>query len=263
LLHDTPAETRSADLSQVWRQATADRLPSEGRVRVRQAGSVRAASPSDEHRQALREQADLLTQLRGRAMLPVLVDLVDDARSTTLVTSHPAGRLWQDVFGPGPTALDRLSATGVLAAGADACVALTQLHHRGQQHRELSPHAVVVSPEGRGRLRDLGLACIPASRGDGQPIYRAPEQVRAPHQAGAPTDLFQLAALIYHTLTGHPPAPLPPPPVRLSLPEFPSKLDDLIIQALDGDPRGRPPDLEPVAAALRAGNRELSRVGPW
>jgi hypothetical protein len=263
LLYDEPAERPSPDSSWVRREATADLLePGTGRVRLRQVQVHRRVPAAEQWYAALRAQATLLARLRGRAGLPRLIEICPEPQRVTVVTAHPPGSPWAEVFGPGPAPPDRLTAAAALAAAAQLCAALGVLHESGSSHRALHPGAIFV--EGRRCfVRDGGFAAIPPSAGEGAAVYRAPEQRRAPYAAGELTDVYQVAAIVYHTLTSHPPSPAASPPIRATLPGFPPELDRVLLDALDADPARRPASARALAGALRAGRNGLSRGGPW
>jgi len=65
---------------------------------------------------------------------------------------------------------------------------------------------------------------------------------------------------VYHTLTGHPPAPTGPPPARSALPGLPEDADQILLRALEADPARRP-GIGQLAAAFRDGRRAMSIGG--
>lgn len=267
LLHDDAAETFSPDRSWVWREATADRIePSSVRVWLRQITMLRDGPASADARRALRDQAALLSSMSGVRRLPRLLGRYEDsAHGITVASELPPGQVWREVFGPGDGPLDHLTVAAVLDAAAQLADSLAELHRRGHSHRKLSPDAIVMT--GRAYepvLRDAGLAAWPPRPGEGTDGYRAPEQARfSPHslKPGAHTDLYQLAAVVHHTVTGHPPLPGGSPPIRVTVRGFSSVADELLARALDVDPRRRPKRIGMLAAALRQGRKEISRGG--
>ncbi|WP_329084874.1 MULTISPECIES: hypothetical protein [unclassified Streptosporangium] len=266
LLYDDASETTDPGRSWSWLVATADRVePTSERVRLRRLCLLRDTPEATELAQAVRAQAALLSAAAGEAGLPLLLGVHERPDTVTVVSRLPLGPTWHEVFGPGNSPLDRLTAAAVLDAAARLCDTLDTLHRRRHAHRALSPDAIVMV--GRSRdpmLRDIGLAAIPARQGEVPAAYRAPEQARGGPHLSAPgphTDLYQVAALAYHTLTGHSPSPMASPPVRAGLPGFPADLDDVLARALDQDPRRRPGGIRSLGAALRRGRKELSRGG--
>lgn len=265
LLHDDAEERSVADHAWIWREASADRVePEPARVWLQQVEVVRPRPGGAQAREALRLQADLLRSIKP--WLPELVTCAEGRQSTTLVTHRPAGRTWREAFGAaessprlGPP--DRVTGAGALATAADVGAALDRLHQLGHTHRALDPDRILLADRPRGTvLRDLGFAGWPPQTGEGRPGYRAPEQVRAAGGAspGPATDTYQLAAVVYCTMTGHPPSPIATPPVRASVRDFPEALDELVQQALNPDPDRRPA-MRALVGALRDGRRHLSR----
>lgn len=264
LLHDDAVERFAGDHAWMWRDASADRLePEPARVWLQQVEALRPAPGGAQAREALRIQAGLLRALTAGS--PELITCVEGRQSTTLVTRRPAGRTWREVFGPEDSSSvavppDRITGAGALVTAAGLGAALDQLHRLGHTHRALDPDRILLADRHRGAvLRDLGLAGWPPRIGAGRPGYRASEQMRPAGSAlqNPATDSFQLAALVYHTMTGHLPSAIATPPVRASLPEFPEAVDELVQQALDPDPDQRPP-MSALIGALREGRRRLS-----
>ena len=262
LLHDEPSERTSRDLSWVWREATADLIePGEGRVRLRQVRVLRRLPAAEQQQAGLRAQAGLLARLdrRARPAAPAR-DLRGEgprgrghgtpagmavgrglrARSAGGGPAHRRGhpcRRREPVCGPWRAARAR---------GQPPCAA---------PGRHFRPRRPVPGPRRRARRHTP----VPGRRRPRR--TRAPEQERAPYATGASTDVYQLAAVVYHTLTGYPPAPAGSPPIRAAVPGFPEKTERALLSALDRDPAQRPASAATLAAALRAGRTELSRGG--
>jgi hypothetical protein len=262
VLHDGAVERPSRDRSWTWREATADRIePGHCRVRLRQVQVRRPVVAAEECLSGLRAQAELLASLDGRAGLPRLIDVQVQGRCVTVVTAHPPGLPWAQVFGRGPVPLDRLTASAAVGAAGGVCAALGVVHERGCVHLRLHPDALFLDRDQRCFLRDVGLAAMPAPPDEGQVVYLAPEQARAFSTVDPRTDVYQLAAILYHTLTGHAPSPGASPPVKAVVPGFPEALDEMLLRSMERDIDRRPANVRVVRDAITRGRRALSQAG--
>lgn len=140
--------------------------------------------------------------------------------------------------------------------------ALEEAHEQGVIHRDLKPANVMISPRGRAKVLDFGVAKLLAgpeatqsllqtSGLVGTPLYMSPEQALG-KSVDARTDLWSLGALYYETLTGRPPfqgntalavlqaiASDRPAPVRQIRPETPEAAERIIQRSLEKDPARR------------------------
>jgi serine/threonine protein kinase/Flp pilus assembly protein TadD len=147
--------------------------------------------------------------------------------------------------------------------------ALSAAHDQGITHRDLKPANVMMTPEGRVKVLDFGLARLrpvasaeeasaaSTASGDledsleGTIPYMAPEQLEAKSQDQR-ADIFSLGVLLYELATGQRPfrgdsAPGlvsailrdTPPPVSDSRPRWPGELSRLIRRCLEKDPERR------------------------
>lgn len=106
---------------------------------------------------------------------------------------------------------------GVLAAvtvGAWVADALAYAHAQGVVHRNLTPRAVLIGPDGAVKLGGFGLARFlepddDEVTGQGEPVgtlcYMPPEQLADASNVDHRADIYGLGALLYHALAGAPP----------------------------------------------------------
>ncbi|MDB5099337.1 MAG: protein kinase, partial [Cyanobacteria bacterium RYN_339] len=142
--------------------------------------------------------------------------------------STPAGRPYYameliaggPIVGPLPAAEVQVHLLGVARA-------LMAAHALGWVHGDLKPDNVVVTPEGRHVLLDVGLMAPVGARREaiaGTLEYLAPEVLRKAPVAPA-ADMYALGALAYGWLTGRPPfSGSPADLVRAHLTQAPSAL---------------------------------------
>ncbi|MFM2090533.1 MAG: Serine/threonine-protein kinase PknB [Planctomycetota bacterium] len=156
--------------------------------------------------------ADTFLKGMGKA-----ASLADDGLVRVHECGNDDGLLWYSMELVAGENLDqRIARDGTvepdLAADAIARVAavLGAAHARGVYHHDLRPAVVLITPEGRVKLCDVGLAAV-FGRGRiaaGMPVsaawYLAPEQARE-GVCDARTDVYQLGAVLWHCLTGQPP----------------------------------------------------------
>ena len=186
---------------------------------------------------------------------------------------------------PGGTLADRmdgLSTADALAYGIGAARALHVVHEAGVAHRDVKPSNLLVDDRTtppRLLVSDLGSAKVLAEASGltvttGTPLYMAPEQAHQSDGFDARVDVYAVAAVTYHLLSGRPPfgdatpgavlarrADARPAPLAASV-ELPAELDRLLSRALSWDPNKRPATAADLADALERieGDSEPTRV---
>lgn len=163
------------------------------------------------------------------------------------------------------------SEADVLPWGVQILNALGYCHAQGIIHRDIKPQNLLIQPDGQVVLVDFGLAKLwnprdprtqTALRGMGTPEYAPPEQYdgSAGH-TDARSDLYSLAATLYHALTGQAPPtatmrivnPHALVPIRQLNPAVSPHIEATLMRALELQPENRFPDASAMLAALHAG----------
>lgn len=143
------------------------------------------------------------------------------------------------------------------------CEILHQVHTRRLVHRDVKPENIILEPDGRVRLIDMGLAIEigePTERGCGTVGYAPPEQYDENPDGVTPrADVFALGCLLLEMTvmrlpyagTEERPEPECPvlPPDRLRL--VPEQIRSLALRMVDREPANRPADVLEVFDLLR------------
>jgi eukaryotic-like serine/threonine-protein kinase len=212
----------------------------------------RAAGQGD---QLLRE-ARVAARLRHPNVVGVLDCGVAPDGTPYIVMEYVAGRSLADRLRDGvPPPAETLHVAERVAA------ALDHAHGLAVVHRDVKPANVLLGDDGAVRLTDFGIAQAGAEpdggepwAGLGTPAYMAPEQ-RLGQRAGAHTDVYALAVVVYEMLTGRTPrlAGRPPMPLRPASavnPCLPAAVDDVLAAGLAHDPSRRPASAGRLVSAL-------------
>ena len=152
--------------------------------------------------------------------------------------------------------------------------ALTHASQRDVVHRDIKPSNVLITPDGRAKLVDMGLARLhqvePVANdltASGVTLgtfdYISPEQARDPRSADVRSDIYSLGCTLYFMLTGRPPFPDgtvlqkllqhqgdQPPDPRLFRPELPDDLIKIMDRMLAKQPERRFATPEELIAEL-------------
>ncbi|MGI8392387.1 serine/threonine-protein kinase [Leucobacter sp. W1038] len=171
----------------------------------------------------------------------------------------------------------RLPADRVLGIVAQTATALQAAHDAGLVHRDIKPGNLLITPEGRVKITDFGIARIADQvplTATGQVMgtvqYLAPEQASG-HTATPSTDLYSLGIVAYECLAGKRPftgesqvaiamAQINDAPPALPA-DVPAPVQRLVLACLAKDPDERPQTaakLAQAATALHRGNLALA-----
>lgn len=154
--------------------------------------------------------------------------------------------------------------------------ALSHAASRNIVHRDIKPSNILITPEGRAKLIDLGLARIHQPLTGRQDLtatgvtlgtfdYIAPEQARDPRTADVRSDIYSLGCAFFFMLVGRPPFPEgtvlqkllqhqteQPPDPRIWRPELPELAIRILRNMLAKDPADRYQHPEELVADLLA-----------
>lgn len=223
-------------------------LRGAGRVAIKRL----AETADDDEVRLLRREHELLTAL-AHPGLPRALELLETEGTLHLIEELVPGRTLDAVLETQGT----LPWGRVVEIGLALLVVLSWLHAHNVVHRDLKPANILLSDDGTVRLIDLGAArrWRPDAQHDtvplGTPGYAAPEQYGR-RQSDARADLFSLAAVLHHAMTGVAPSPqgwtfTAPSTVATDLPPA---VERVLMQALSLDAAARPTSAESMRCAL-------------
>jgi eukaryotic-like serine/threonine-protein kinase len=152
--------------------------------------------------------------------------------------------------------------------------ALTHADARHIVHRDIKPSNLLITPSGRVKLIDMGLARLQHVEPIGADLtasgvtlgtfdYISPEQARNPRNADIRSDIYSLGCTFFFMMTGRPPFPEgtvlqkllqhhsePPPDVRQFRGDVPEEANRIMQNMMAKDPSHRYPDPSKLIADL-------------
>ncbi|MCI0491042.1 MAG: SUMF1/EgtB/PvdO family nonheme iron enzyme [Blastocatellia bacterium] len=228
---------------------------------------------TEEHlRKAFEREARLLNGLR-HAALPVVMDYFSEADGVYLIMQYIPGEDFATLLEQrdGPFPHDK-----VLVWGDVLLNALDYLHEHEPPviHRDIKPQNLKLTPRGEVVLLDFGLAkgaaggLEPATAASSvlgyTPHYAPFEQIQG-SGTDARSDLYSLAATLYHLMTGVMPVdaltrtaailrgnPDPQPPANKVNPDVPAEVASVLTRAMSVNQEDRPATATEMRHALRA-----------
>ena len=194
-------------------------------------------------------------QAAGRLQHPGIVsvyDFGDDGRVAYIAMEFVDGRTLAYFLG----SRLRLGDADIASIAGQVLDALAHAHEHGVWHRDVKPSNVMITPQGRAKIADFGIARFEnsgltmAQTVLGTPMYMAPEQFTG-RAIDHRVDLYTAGVLLYQLAAGRPPfvgSPevlsykvvheVPPPPSSLEGARS-ARFDAVLARALAKDPAQR------------------------
>lgn len=224
-----------------------------------QGGEDDRAREREERRQlleAFRREAQILSDLDHRN-LPHVTDFFTEGGRPYLVMELIPGESLEKK-------IDRLHGQPMpedeaLKYGIQVCEVLQFLHHQDPPiiFRDVKPANIMIMPNAQAKLIDFGIARTykEGKRRDtmsmGTAAY-APFEQFGKGQTDARSDMYSLAATMYHLLTGRPPTPATTPTsLRDFNPKVTMSTEQLVIKSMSRDMNARPQTAKEMEAELR------------
>jgi TOMM system kinase/cyclase fusion protein len=220
-------------------------------------------------RQRFRREARASARLNHPNIVQIF-DIVEVDETDCIVMELVPGETLAHRLRGGPLPIPQ-----ILTLGQEIAEALAEAHGHGIVHRDLKSENVLLTPAGRAKVLDFGIA-KQLSRDSAEASLTAAGALLGTCRAMAPeqakglavdsrSDLFSFGTLLYEAATGQSPflaesdlATLQKVcfhrqlPARRQNPEVPESLSALIDWLLEKDPAARPQEAAEVAAGLRA-----------
>ena len=254
-------------MGDVWR-ASYSVLGRDVAVKVMRANAAEDATFAARFRDEARHSAGMSHQ-----NIATVYDYGEDDGTAYLVMELVEGEPLSALIARGPMAPPE-----VRRIVGQAALALAAAHSAGVVHRDVKPANILVTPDGRVKLTDFGIARAVDSASHtrtgevlGTPQYLSPEQALGRQATGA-SDLYALGIITQEMLTGRKPFDQgsavatalaqvndPPPPLP---DDVPGDLRRIVNQSLAKDPAERPTSAAAVAAVLGMPVTGLTQTPP-
>ncbi|MCP3963466.1 MAG: protein kinase [bacterium] len=234
----------------------------------------------EENRERFKREARATARLNHTSIVHVYDIFRDPADDCDcIVMEYVEGKTLDRLIRNGP-----LEPVQVAALGHEIAGGLAEAHAKGIIHRDLKVENIIITPAGRAKILDFGLARPLLSQeldssltGKGQLVgtsrAMSPEYVSG-EEIDHRSDLFSLGVLLYESATSHSPfkahntlstlkqvmlyRPTPAHQVNSNVPE---ELSDVIERLLEKDPIDRPQNAREVGDELGNISGQLSSGG--
>lgn len=160
-------------------------------------------------RMRFRREAELLASL-NHPNIAVIHDIIEEDKSCYLILEYVLGETLAERIAREPLALQE-----ALSICQQIAEAVSAAHEKGLVHRDLKPGNIKITPDGRVKILDFGLAKAVPTEGKlaetnvtqpgriiGTPAYMSPEQARG-KDTDHRTDIWSFGCIMYQILTAH------------------------------------------------------------
>ncbi len=222
---------------------------------------------AEDNRERFKREARATARLNHPSIVH-LYGIFQDGDSDCIVMEYVDGKTLDQLLAEGP--LDPLRVANL---GHEIAAGLAEAHANGILHRDLKAENIMITPRGRAKILDFGLA-KPILNAELDPVLTGKGQLVGTSRAMSPeyvsgeavdhrSDLFSLGVLLYECVTGHSPfkahntlATLKQvmlhkqTPIKQLNSKVPTELSDLIDRLLEKDPKNRPQNAQEVTLAF-------------
>ena len=217
--------------------------------------AVKVIDGGPEQRARARREIDVLLAVRVPGLVRLHDVLATDDGRLALVLDLISGGVLREVIRQRGRLVPR-EVVGVLRVVLHA---LAELHARGITHGDLSAGNVLIAPDGRAVLGDLGSARLTGEVPDdvwGTRGFLAPE-IELGARPSPASDVYGVGALAWLMLAGEVPGTAyGRTPAHEALPDCPPHLVDLVTACLAGEPDARPTAAEALRRCADLGPQE-------
>jgi eukaryotic-like serine/threonine-protein kinase len=197
-------------------------------------------------------------------------DIETEPESVLIVMEYVEGQTLRELIADAPLGIEQ-----AISVARDVGAALDHAHAAGVVHRDVKPANILIRRDGVAKLADLGIAraaestqLTSAGMVVGTASYMAPEQLDG-SSAGAASDVYSLAAVMYEALGGekardgttpveiaHQVATNPAPDLRTEWENAPAGAAEVLMRGMARNPDERPGSAGQLARELEQGLRE-------